>query len=188
MQPLINNLGVQDKKLKLDELGRMDVKSFKEGDKHPITVVLDNVRSAINVGSIFRTCDALAVERIILLGITPCPPHREILKSAIGATETVDWVHMESNEDLFEYCQERDLKIFSVEQTANSKGVEIFNNSFPMAVVFGNEVEGVQQEIIDKSYASVELPQYGTKHSFNVSVCAGIVLWEGVKSFISQKK
>lgn len=175
-----------NKKLKLDELNRVDPETFKQQKKHPITVVLDNVRSGLNVGSFFRTCDALAVERIILLGITPKPPHREILKSAIGATESVEWLAMDTNEEFIEYCQEKELPIICVEQTQESRELQNVNWELPCALVFGNEVDGVQSELISASYFCVEVPQFGTKHSFNVAVCGGVVLWDIIRCEIAK--
>ncbi|TXC81720.1 TrmH family RNA methyltransferase [Luteibaculum oceani] len=175
-----------NKKLKLDELNRVDPETFKQQKKHPITVVLDNVRSGLNVGSFFRTCDALAIERIILLGITPKPPHREILKSAIGATETVEWIGMETNSELIEFCKEQGLPIICVEQTEESKEIQRVNWELPCALVFGNEVDGVNDELITASYFCAEIPQFGTKHSFNVSVCGGVVLWDMIRTLITK--
>lgn len=176
---------MSDEKLKLEQLGRLSVEEFAEKEKFPITVVLDNVRSAANVGSVFRTSDAFAIKEIILLGITPCPPHREILKSAIGATESVAWKHFSEYQDFYAYAEQQNLMMVAVEQTKNSIEIDEMKITQNVAVVFGNEVDGVSQEIIDKSSLVLELPQYGTKHSLNISVCAGIVLWELVRKLHS---
>lgn len=171
-----------NKKLKLDALNRLSPEEFKTVKKLPVIVALDNIRSMHNVGSIFRTSDALAIEKIILAGITPIPPHRDIRKTAIGATETVEWEHVENLHETLQNYKETHT-IISVEQTTNSiepEQLDIQSNS-KIVLVFGNEVGGVSDEIITISDDCLELPQYGTKHSFNVSVCAGIVLWEVAK-------
>lgn len=175
------------KKLKLDELNRDGVEDFKQKEKNPITVVLDNVRSGLNVGSLFRTCDALAIERIILLGITPQPPHREILKSAIGATESVEWLHIPTVEEFEKYLIEQKLEVIAVEQTDKSVQLQEANFQVPYALVFGNEVDGVSDEVLSLCKGAVEIPQFGTKHSFNISVSAGIVLWELLRKTIKTK-
>lgn len=168
-------------KLKLTELKRPDLQSYKKTGKAPIRIVLDNVRSGINVGSIFRTADAFRIEKIFLCGITPVPPNKEILKSALGATESVDWEYCEDGFELVRsFSVEKDVRIVSIEQVVNSISLE--KNSpeanISYVLVFGNEIEGVDQRIIDQSDACIEIPQFGTKHSFNVAVSAGIVLWD----------
>lgn len=170
------------RKLSLEELGRIEVDEYKKLKKTPIIVVLDNIRSALNVGSIFRTSDCVAIEKILLCGITARPPHKEIFKTAIGATESVEWEYFEDIKDALNSL--KNTTIISVEQTTESI---LLNNlhSHPMkdsvALVLGNEVHGVSEESISVSDYCLEIPQYGTKHSFNVSVCAGIVLWEFTK-------
>jgi tRNA G18 (ribose-2'-O)-methylase SpoU len=174
------------KKLKLDELGRIDTEEFKEKDKFPIVLVLDNIRSALNVGSAFRTADGFALEKIILCGISATPPHREILKTALGATESVEWAHYEEVEIALLELKKENYELLAIEQTDNS----VFLNDFSIeknkkyALVFGNEVEGVSDEALSLCDAVVEIPQYGTKHSFNVSVCLGIVSWEFVRRMV----
>tara|TARA_B100000401_G_C52789356_1_gene712579 strand:+ start:1017 stop:1544 length:528 start_codon:yes stop_codon:yes gene_type:complete len=167
-----------NKKLKLEELNRLSIEDYKKLNKHRIVVVLDNIRSLHNVGSFFRTCDAFAVEKIILSGITACPPHKEIQKTALGATDSVDWKYEEDCTSSIEKYRELGYKIFAVEQTNKSKAlssIEYANE--PIVLIFGNEVQGVNQQIINCCDESIEIPQFGTKHSFNVSVSCGIVLW-----------
>ncbi len=168
-----------NRKLKLEELNRLSITDFKSKRKDPIVVLLDNVRSLHNVGSVFRTCDAMAVEKLYLSGITAKPPHREIQKTAIGATESVKWEHVENVESVLLKYKNLDYKIIAVEQTLNS--IDLIDYSWKnekTVIVFGNEVDGVQQNIIDMADLSIEIPQWGTKHSFNISVSAGIVLWD----------
>lgn len=166
-------------KLKLDELGRTDAESFQNQEKFPVVLVLDNIRSALNVGSAFRTADAFALEKIILCGIAATPPHREILKTALGSTETVQWVHYEEVTEALKDLKKENYELLAIEQTDKS----IFLNDFKViknqkyALVFGNEVEGVSDEAIALCDAAIEIPQFGTKHSLNVSVCVGILSW-----------
>ena len=168
------------RKLKNKELNRLTVDEFKTTDKTPLTVILDNVRSLNNVGSVFRTSDALLVEKIILCGITATPPHNEIRKTALGAEETVDWEYFEKTEDAVTKLKQQDYTICSIEQVENSTSLLDFEPSIEKkyAIILGNEVKGVQQEVINMSDVCIEIPQFGTKHSFNVSVTTGIVLWE----------
>lgn len=173
------------RKLKLEELGRISVEEFKEAEKIPVVVILDNIRSMYNIGSVFRTADAFLIKKIYLCGITATPPHKEIRKTALGATESVDWEYVRDISDLMGRLKEEGWQIFSIEQTEGSKNlseVEL-NSNEKYAIIFGNEVEGVQQEVIDQSNLCIEIPQGGTKHSLNVSVCAGIVLWEMFNKF-----
>jgi len=171
------------RKLNITELQRLSVDEFKQSSKMPLVVVLDDVRSMYNVGSVFRTSDAYRVECIYLCGITGCPPHAEIHKTALGAEDSVDWLYFESAEDAVEDLKRRGYKVFAVEQAEGSIGFplpEDFMSDLPTgyAVVFGNEVKGVKQEVIDRCDGCIELPQYGTKHSLNVATTAGIVIWE----------
>ena len=168
------------RKLKLDELNRVSVAEFKQQKKLPVTVVLDNVRSMHNVGSIFRTCDAFAVEEIILCGITGQPPHREIEKTALGATQSVNWKYFSDNTAALSYLKENNKQIISIEQVESSICLNTFNPSDTAgyALVFGNEVNGVSEQMIESSSCCIEIPQFGTKHSFNIVVAAGIVLWD----------
>ena len=172
------------KKLKLEELGRIDVETFKQTEKIPLVVVLDNVRSMHNVGAVFRTADAFLVEKIILCGITPQPPHREIHKAALGATESVDWIYEKDISTALENLKKENFKILGIEQTTNSEIFTDFviekNNKY--ALVLGNEVDGLSDEGLSLYDTFLEIPQLGTKHSLNVSVCGGIVMWEFFKS------
>ena len=168
------------KKLKLEELNRISVDEFKEVEKIPVVVVLDNVRSMHNIGSVFRTADAFLIEKIYLCGITATPPNKEIRKTALGATESVEWEYAADIFELIRELKKEKFQILSVEQVEKSESLSEFklDSTEKYAVVFGNEVEGVQQEVINSSDHCLEIPQAGTKHSLNVSVCAGIVLWE----------
>ena len=172
------------KKLKLEELGRIDVETFKQTEKIPLVVVLDNVRSMHNVGAVFRTADAFLVEKIILCGITPQPPHREIHKAALGATESVDWIYEKDISTALENLKRENFKILGIEQTTNSEIFTDFvidkNNKY--ALVLGNEVDGLSDEALSLYDTFLEIPQLGTKHSLNVSVCGGIVMWEFFKN------
>ena len=168
-----------NRKLKLEELNRLSITDFKSKKKDPIVVLLDNVRSLHNVGSVFRTCDAMAVEKLYLSGITAKPPHREIQKTAIGATESVKWEHVENAESVLLKYKNLDYKIIAVEQTLNSTDLIDYGwKNEKTVIVFGNEVDGVQQNIIDMADLSIEIPQWGTKHSHNISVSVGIILWD----------
>ncbi len=172
-----------NKKLKLWELDRVSDSEFKEQKKFPIIVILNEIRSLTNVGTFFRTCDSFNVEKIYLCGITATPPHREIQKTALGATESMDWEHRDSTIDLVNELKSQGVKICSIEQTEKTTLLQDVEN-FPQekyALVFGNEVNGVDQDVIDASDYIIEIPQFGTKHSLNVSVCAGIVMWEFVR-------
>ncbi|CAG5086979.1 RNA methyltransferase [Parvicella tangerina] len=171
-----------NRKLKLDELKRDSVEAFKQKSKHPIVVVLDNIRSLNNVGSFFRTGDAFNIEKIYLCGITACPPHREIRKTALGATEAVDWEYVENTVEVVAALKAKGYKTCAVEQAVKTtllQDLQIEENG--VALIFGNEVEGVQDEVIAACDEVVEIPQFGTKHSLNVSVCGGAVLWEVTK-------
>jgi len=172
-----------NKKLKLWELDRVSEEEFKQQDKFPIIVILNDIRSLTNVGTFFRTSDAFNVDKIYLCGITATPPHREIQKTALGATESIAWEHRDSTIELVNELKETGIKICSIEQTEKTtllQDVALFPKE-KYAIVFGNEVNGVDQEVIDASDYILEIPQFGTKHSLNVSVCAGIVMWEFVK-------
>lgn len=167
------------RKLKLQELNRIKVDEFKSAEKTPIIVVLDNIRSFNNVGSVFRTSDCFRIEKIFLCGITPQPPHREIHKTAIGATESVDWEHVENTIEVIDKLKLSDWRTYAIEQTENSVMLNDFSPvGQKVAIVLGNEVEGVQQEVINACDGVIEVPQIGTKHSLNISVCTGVVLWD----------
>ncbi|RYE20029.1 MAG: TrmH family RNA methyltransferase [Sphingobacteriaceae bacterium] len=168
------------RKLKLDELNRVDVATFKQQKKLPVTVVLDNVRSMHNIGSIFRTSDGFAVEHIVLCGITAQPPHREIEKTALGATQSVSWTYFESVKTALQKLREEGYKIIAIEQAENSISLNRFQpkNEEKYILIFGNEVNGVSEEAMAMIDSCIEIPQFGTKHSFNIVVSAGIVLWD----------
>jgi len=168
-----------NEKLSMDDLGRIDSVEFKNTKKNKIIIVLDNVRSLNNVGSAFRTADAFLIESIYLCGVTGAPPKPEIEKTALGATQTVSWKYFNTTQDAVKELKELNYFIASVEQVKNSVMLNQFHKTDKrIALIFGNEVYGVDQEIINQSDACIEIPQYGTKHSFNVSVSLGIVLWE----------
>jgi tRNA G18 (ribose-2'-O)-methylase SpoU len=171
------------RKLKNEELGRLTNEAFKEAKKLPIAIVLDNVRSMNNVGSAFRTGDAFSVEQIALCGITAQPPHREIHKTALGATDTVDWRHFSSTSEAVEALRADGYSIYAIEQADESTSLEAFElgSKQKVALVFGNEVFGVEEEIVQKADGCIEIPQFGTKHSLNISVSIGVVLWDLVK-------
>lgn len=171
----------------MPELERLSVDQFKESDKTPIVVILDGVRSMNNVGSVFRTADSFLIESIYLCGYTPTPPHRDIQKTALGATETVDWKHHTSTVDAVNELKEKGYLIYSVEQVHDSIPLHQFklDTTKKYALVFGNEVDGVSDDVIALSDGVIEIPQLGSKHSLNISVSAGIVLWEVSKNFLS---
>ena len=167
------------KKLKTHEILRISNNEFKSSEKRKIIVWLDNIRSMNNIGSAFRTSDAFLIDKIILTGITAVPPHNEIHKTALGAEEVVDWLYFETNKEAIDYLRQNRWKIYSIEQAEGSVSLKNFKSDDEnICVVFGNEVHGVADEIIDQSDGCLEIPQYGTKHSFNVSVTIGMVLWE----------
>lgn len=167
------------RKLKLNELARLSIEEYQASDKLPVVVVLDNIRSAMNVGSVFRTADAFAIEKIIICGISAVPPNREITKTAIGATESVVWEYIENIIEAVSLLKSTGYTIAGVEQTDHSIKLDEWDVSYEkMAVIFGNEVDGISEEILNELDICIEVPQFGTKHSLNVSVCAGIVLWE----------
>lgn len=168
------------RKLKLDELNRVDIQEFKEQDKLPVVVVLDNVRSMHNVGSVFRTADGFSIEKVVLCGITAQPPHREIEKTALGATQSVDWIHFEDTLDAIDALRSEGYQIIAIEQAENSRMLNTFKPDFTKkyALIFGNEVNGVSDEAMEKIDECIEIPQFGTKHSFNIVISAGIVLWD----------
>lgn len=177
---LINNM---NRKLKLWELERVSEEEFKQQEKFPLTVVLDDIRSLNNIGSFFRTADAFNVQKIYLCGITAQPPHRDIQKTALGATETIAWEYRQSITELIAELKTQGLTICVVEQAEHTTLLQHIDQlkGKGFVLVFGNEVDGVAQEAIDLADHIIEIPQFGTKHSLNVSVCAGVVLWEFAK-------
>lgn len=168
------------RKLKNSELDRLSVEEYKEVEKTPITVVLDNIRSCNNIGSVFRTSDALLIEKVILCGITATPPNAEIHKTALDAEKSVPWEYVDETERAVEKLKADGYLVFAVEQVENSIMLPEFKpeKGQKLALVFGNEVKGVQQSVVNICNGAIEIPQYGTKHSFNISVSAGIVLWD----------
>lgn len=178
------------RKLLNEELGRLSVEEFKKRKKVPVVVVLDNVRSMNNIGSVFRTSDAFLIEKIYLCGITATPPQNDIHKTALGATETVEWEYLEDSVEAVRKIKKEGYYALAVEQAENSSklGIREFNGKGKIAVVFGHEVRGVAQNVVDVCDEVIEIPQFGTKHSLNISVCAGIVLWEVSKRFLLKKQ
>ena len=169
----------------MDELGRLAVSEARETAKYPVVLVLDDVRSMHTVGSAFRTADAFGVAAIYLCGYTPTPPHRDIHKTALGATETVSWKHFPQTEEAIRKLQEDGFRVFAIEQAHQSISLQEFSHgSEPLALVFGNEVSGVQNSVLELVVGVIEIPQWGAKHSLNISVAVGVVLWELVRKRI----
>ncbi len=180
------NFARMPRKLKLTELNRLTAVEFHKAPKLSFVTVLDNVRSMHNVGSVFRTCDAFRCTKLFLCGITGCPPHREITKTAIGAERAVDWEYNESTVQVLQELRKQDYKIFAVEQVQDSQLLQdIIWPGGKIAFVFGNEIDGVSEEVIELCHACIEIPQAGTKHSLNISVATGIVLWEYARTRLS---
>ena len=167
------------RKLKVTEMGRMSVAEFKDSEKQPLVVVLDHVRSLYNVGSVFRSSDAFRIEGVLLCGITAQPPHPEIHKTALGAEESVNWKYYERTEEAVSWLKQQGYEVLAIEQCEGSTMLQDFTRQpdRKYAIVLGNEVKGVQQQVVDMCDGCLEIPQFGTKHSLNVSVAAGIVLW-----------
>lgn len=168
------------RKLKITELNRLSPEEFKNSDKNPLIVILDNIRSLHNVGSVFRTADAFKVEAVYLCGITACPPHAEIHKTALGAEDTVDWLYFKDTLQVVDKLKKEGYTVCAVEQAEGSVMLDKFqrDSEKKYAVILGNEVKGVQQTVVDNCDLCIEIPQYGTKHSLNVSVTAGIIVWQ----------
>lgn len=171
------------RKLKNIELKRKNIQEFKNAEKNRLIIILDNVRSLNNIGSVFRTCDAFLIEKIYLCGITASPPHKDIHKTALGSTESVDWEYFKNISELLIELKKDNVHIWSVEQADKSKKLTNFNidKNLKHALIFGNEVKGVSEEAINLSNEVIEIPQFGTKHSLNISVCSGILIWEFYK-------
>ncbi|MBP5630052.1 MAG: RNA methyltransferase [Bacteroidaceae bacterium] len=167
------------RKLKVTEMGRLSLAEYKASEKQPIVVVLDHVRSLYNVGSVFRSSDAFCIEGVVLCGITARPPHPEIHKTALGAEESVEWKYFERTEEALSWLKQQGYTVLAIEQCEGSTMLQDFQRQpgEKYAVVLGNEVKGVQQQVVDLCDGCIEIPQYGTKHSLNVSVAAGIILW-----------
>lgn len=168
------------RKLRNNELNRLSVDDFKSIEKTPIIIVLDNIRSLNNIGSVFRTSDAFLIEKIYLCGITATPPHKDIHKTALGSTDTVQWEYAEKTIDVITKLQSKNVHVISVEQAEQSTSLDQFqpkpNTTY--ALVFGNEVKGVDQDVVSSSDTIIEIPQFGTKHSLNISVSAGVTIWD----------
>jgi len=175
------------RKLKNSELIRKSISEFKESEKTPLIVILDNIRSLNNVGSVFRSSDAFLIKKIYLCGITATPPHKDIQKTALGATNTVTWEHHQETLTLIKSLQSQNIKILAIEQAEDAIMLDNFipDSNTTYAVVFGNEVKGVQQDVVSASDAVLEIPQFGTKHSLNIAVSTGVVLWD---LFVKMKK
>lgn len=173
-------------KIKNEDLGRKNIAEFKSAEKLPIVLVLDNVRSLNNVGSAFRTADSFLLESLYLCGVTGTPPNAEIEKTALGATESMAWKHFKSTKDAVTELKENGYNVYAIEQVEKSTYLQNFNynKDEKIAIIFGNEVYGVEQEVIDSCDGSIEIPQLGTKHSLNISVSIGIVVWEVAKRYL----
>jgi 23S rRNA (guanosine2251-2'-O)-methyltransferase len=173
-------------KIKNEDLGRMSIDEFKRSKKLPIVLVLDNVRSLNNVGSAFRTADAFLLDHIYICGLTGKPPHKEIEKTALGATESVSWKYFNTTLEAIDELKKNNYKVFAIEQVEKSISLEklAYHKDEAIALIFGNEVYGVEQEVVDRCDGSIEIPQFGTKHSLNISVSVGIVVWEVAKRYL----
>ncbi len=171
------------RKLSTHQLNRLTIYQYRQSDKNPVCVILDNVRSMNNVGSIFRSADCFGIEKICLCGITATPPHRDIHKTALGAEESMDWTYHEHTAELCRNLKDEGYHLVAVEQVEGSVALNDFKleKDRKYAIIFGNEVDGVSEDVLALCDSCIEIPQYGTKHSFNVSVCAGIILWELLK-------
>ncbi len=171
---------MKNRKLKNKELVRKNMEDFKTSKKTPLIIILDNIRSLNNIGSVFRTADAFLIKKIYLCGITAKPPHKDIHKTALGATDSVDWEYVENTIDLVEKLKAENVHIASIEQAEESVSLEKFETSenTTYAIIFGNEVKGVSQEVVSASGTVIEIPQFGTKHSLNISVSCGVVVWD----------
>lgn len=171
---------MEKRKLKNSELERKTVEEFRDAEKTPLIVILDNVRSLNNIGSVFRTCDAFLIKKVYLCGITATPPHKDIHKTALGATETVTWEFNADTQEVVRELQQEGIEVFAVEQAENAIMLQEFTPSSgkTIAVIFGNEVKGVQQEVVDACNGVIEIPQHGSKHSLNIAVSAGIIIWD----------
>ena len=171
---------VKNRKIRNNELDRKSIDEFKTAEKTPIIIILDNIRSLNNIGSVFRTADAFLIKKIYLCGITAKPPHKDIHKTALGATETVDWEYVDDTLELVEELKLQKIKVYAVEQAENAMMLQDFvpEKDSVHAIIFGNEVKGVQQKVVSASDAVIEIPQLGSKHSLNISVSCGVVCWD----------
>ncbi len=171
---------MKNRKLKNSELDRISSEEFKASEKTPLIIILDNIRSLNNIGSVFRTADAFLIKKIYLCGITATPPHKDIHKTALGATDSVNWEYVETTSELIKELKEQQIRIISIEQSESSVSLSDFcvEKETTYALVFGNEVKGVSQEVVSESDLVIEIPQFGTKHSLNISVSTGVVVWD----------
>jgi tRNA G18 (ribose-2'-O)-methylase SpoU len=178
------------RKLSMDELGRKSVDEFKQAEKNPVIVVLENIRSAYNVGSVFRTADAFLIEAIYIIGYSAKPPHKEIKKTALGAEDSVEWKYFKTTAEAIDELKSIKYKVYAVEQAENSYKLHAagFKQNERIAVVFGNEVTGVEQSTIQLCEGCIEIPQFGMKHSLNIATAAGVVLWELVRNKLTPVK
>ena len=178
------------RKLKNSELDRLNINEFKSAEKTPLIIILDNIRSLNNIGSVFRTSDAFLVEKIYLCGITATPPHKDIHKTALGSTDTVAWEYVENTIDLIEQLKSDNVIVASIEQAENATMLNDFKpeTNKTYALVFGNEVKGVAQNVVSASDIILEIPQFGTKHSLNISVSCGVVVWDVFSKMVNQKQ
>ena len=176
------------RKLKNNELNRLSVNAFKDAKKTPIIIILDNIRSLNNIGSVFRTSDAFLIEKIYLCGITATPPHKDIHKTALGSTDTISWEYAENTLDLVEKLKIENIKVCSIEQAENATMLNNFKvePEIKYALIFGNEVKGVAQNVVNASDFVIEIPQFGTKHSLNISVSCGVVVWDLFSKLVHQ--
>ncbi len=176
------------RKILNEELGRLTVEEYQQAEKHPLVIVLDNVRSMQNVGAVFRTSDAFRIQEILLCGITATPPHRDIQRSALGATETVNWTYFSTTQEALRSLRKQEYKIYAVEQVEASIPLQNmhWSGTEKIALVFGHEVKGVQQEIVHACDGAIEIPQFGSKHSVNISVSTGIVLWQFMTQLLQE--
>ncbi len=177
------------RKLKNEELDRLEISEFKAAKKSPIIIILDNIRSLNNIGAVFRTSDAFLIEKIYLCGITATPPHNDIRKTALGSTETVAWEYIENTLDVIETLKSENVKICAIEQAENATMLNNFKpeTNTKYAFIFGNEVKGVAQEVVNTSDIIIEIPQYGTKHSLNISVSCGVIIWDCFNKLLAKK-
>ena len=178
------------KKLKLSELNRINIKEFKDSEKSPVIIVLDNIRSLHNIGSVFRTADAFRIEAIYLCGITGTPPNKEIHKTALGSTESVNWEYFEKTIEALNVLKEKKYSLFAVEQAKGSTMLDefILPSNEKLSIIFGNEINGIDEQLLDEVDGCIEIPQFGTKHSLNISVSVGIVVWEIFQKIKLNKK
>lgn len=178
------------RKLSMDDLGRPTLSQFRDSARLPLIIICDNIRSALNIGSIFRTADAFAIESIMLVGISQTPPHKEILKTALGAEKSIPWNYFYQIEEAITQCKTNGYKVIGIEQTTASASLlsYTFDTNDPLALIFGNEVQGISSAALDLCDGWIEIPQAGTKHSFNVAVTAGIVAWEYYRQYQHSKK